>query len=547
VQVARGYLNRPELTAERFVADPFSSEPGARMYRTGDLARFLADGNIEYLGRNDFQVKIRGFRIELGEIEARLAEHPAVREAVVIAREDTPGYKRLVAYYTSTLIDESKQRIIGTEQFRSHLSASLPEYMVPAAYVRLESLPLTPNGKLDRKALPAPGTDSYSIREYEPPQGEMEMKLAAVWAEVLKLDRVGRHDNFFDLGGHSLLAVQLILRLQPIISGEHLPLRAVLEAPTVEQFAVWLHKHRGDKQRILVQVRPGTAERRPFFCVHGAGGNVLSMRSLAMALPADLPVYFLEAKGLDGSEPFESVEETAQYYVDEIRKVQPHGPYQLGGGCYGGLVAFEMARVLEQLGEPVAALFLIDSMNPAFGRFMPKRELLSRNIRFLIQRMAMHSRRMLSLQPGEWPRYASVHFKALNKHLRMLAMAVAKVEGKKLPVDPDWVKTESAAGTRLGEILQHVGRASRLAARKFVPKPYHGSAVVVLATDRLITPYEDDFLGWKPVVLGNIENFEVEGTHITIFQDSAARLMAEGIDAKLRESPAEVELATLRS
>jgi amino acid adenylation domain-containing protein len=219
VQVARGYLNRPELTAERFVADPFSSEPGARMYRTGDLARWLADGNIEYLGRNDFQVKIRGFRIELGEIEARLAEHPAVREVAVLAREDTPGDKRLVAYYTaSPLVDESEEGTVGAEQFRSHLSASLPDYMIPAAFVRLESLPLTPNGKLDRKALPAPVADSYSAPKYEPPQGEVETRLAAIWAEVLKLDRVGRHDNFFDLGGHSLMLVQVVTRLRQVLS-----------------------------------------------------------------------------------------------------------------------------------------------------------------------------------------------------------------------------------------------------------------------------------------------------------------------------------------
>ena len=176
------------------------------MYRTGDLGRYLPDGNIEFLGRNDFQVKIRGFRIELGEIEARLMEHPGVREAVVIAREDTPGDKRLVAYYTSA----EAQGAGDAEQLRSHLSAVLPEYMVPAAYVHLESLPLTPNGKLDRRALPAPQADAYSTRGYEPPQGEIEEQLAGIWAEVLKLDKVGRHDNFFSLGGHSLLAVRVV-------------------------------------------------------------------------------------------------------------------------------------------------------------------------------------------------------------------------------------------------------------------------------------------------------------------------------------------------
>ncbi len=212
--VARGYLNRPELTAERFLKDPFLDDPEARMYRTGDLGRWLADGNIEFVGRNDYQVKIRGFRIELGEIEARLLEHPAVREAVVMAREDTPGDKRLVAYYTTSHPAASDQDISAAEQLRTHLSSVLPEHMVPAAYVSMESLPLTPSRKLDRRALPAPEAGAYAMHGYEPPQGGIETALAQIWAEVLKLDRIGRHDNFFSLGGHSLLAVRVVARLR---------------------------------------------------------------------------------------------------------------------------------------------------------------------------------------------------------------------------------------------------------------------------------------------------------------------------------------------
>ncbi|MES3041772.1 MAG: amino acid adenylation domain-containing protein, partial [Pseudomonadota bacterium] len=203
--VGRGYLNRAELTAERFVDDPFH---GGRMYKTGDLAKYRADGNIEFLGRNDFQVKIRGFRIELGEIEAKLAEHPGIKEAVVLAREDSPGDKRLVAYYTQT---DSE---VSTETLRAHLAISLPEYMVPVAYVLLAQLPLNPNGKLDRRAFPAPDGHAYASRGYEAPQGEVETRLAQIWAELLAVERVGRHDNFFELGGHSLLAVSLIERMR---------------------------------------------------------------------------------------------------------------------------------------------------------------------------------------------------------------------------------------------------------------------------------------------------------------------------------------------
>ncbi|QGA53025.2 non-ribosomal peptide synthetase [Pseudomonas brassicacearum] len=212
VQVARGYLNRPELTVERFLGDPFSTAANARMYRTGDLGRYLPDGNIEYLGRNDDQVKIRGFRIELGEIEARLAQHEAVKEAVVLAREDVPGEKRLVAYFTP----HAPEAFADIEALRAHLLVQLPEYMVPTAYIRLDVLPLTPNGKLDRKALPAPDHSAVIAREYEAPQGEVEASIARIWEDLLKLEQVGRHDNFFELGGHSLLAVKMIERMRQI-------------------------------------------------------------------------------------------------------------------------------------------------------------------------------------------------------------------------------------------------------------------------------------------------------------------------------------------
>ncbi|HEX8319553.1 amino acid adenylation domain-containing protein, partial [Longimicrobium sp.] len=225
--VVRGYLGRPEQTAERFVADPFGGEPGARLYRTGDLARWRVDGTMEFLGRTDFQVKVRGFRIELGEIEARLAEHADVREAAVMAREDVPGDVRLVAY----VVGEA-----DAESLRAHLSTALPEYMIPAAYVRLEALPLTPNGKLDRKALPAPEGDAYASREYEAPLGAAEEALAEIWADVLRVDRVSRWANFFELGGHSLLAVRVVSRVRQVLDVE-VPLGELFRSPVLADFA----------------------------------------------------------------------------------------------------------------------------------------------------------------------------------------------------------------------------------------------------------------------------------------------------------------------
>ncbi|HEU5136505.1 MAG TPA: amino acid adenylation domain-containing protein [Steroidobacteraceae bacterium] len=227
--VARGYLNRLDLPAERFVKDPFSTDESARMYRTGDLGRWRADGNVEFLGRNDHQVKIRGFRIELGEIEAQLRSHEGVQEVAVIAREDAPGDKRLVAYYSAA-------PSVETEKLRAHLKEKLPEYMWPAAFVKLERLPLTANGKLDRKALPAPDMSALSTQEYEAPQGEIEATLANIWKELLNVERVGRRDNFFDLGGHSLLTLRLIARVRKMLDRQ-LTLEDIFDHPTIYALA----------------------------------------------------------------------------------------------------------------------------------------------------------------------------------------------------------------------------------------------------------------------------------------------------------------------
>ena len=258
--VARGYLNRPELTAERFVADRFSADPKARMYKTGDLGRWRADGTIEYLGRNDQQVKIRGFRIELGEIEAQLVAHPKVKEAVVVAREEGEGEKRLVGY----VIAKDTASPPSAESLREHLKGMLPEYMVPSAFVELQALPLTPNGKLDRRSLPAPDLSSYASRQYEPPQGEVEEVLASIWQELLKVQRVGRNDNFFELGGHSLLATRMTVRAGSIMMLD-IGVRAIFEFPTISQLADYMTETRkgqpmkalideSDIQRILEQV-----------------------------------------------------------------------------------------------------------------------------------------------------------------------------------------------------------------------------------------------------------------------------------------------------
>jgi acyl-coenzyme A synthetase/AMP-(fatty) acid ligase/acyl carrier protein len=239
--VARGYLNRAELTAERFQADPFSGVPGARMYKTGDLGRYLTDGSLEYVGRNDDQVKIRGYRIELGEIEAVLRKHAGVSQAVVVAREDVPGEKRLVGYVVAAEGGMSSNR-----ELREYLKQRMPEYMVPAAIVRLERIPLTGNGKVDRRALPAPEGRPEGMG-YEAPRTPVEEALAEIWAQVLRVDRVGIRDDFFELGGHSLLATRVMAQIRETLQVE-LPLRALFESARLVELAERIERQRREEQ-----------------------------------------------------------------------------------------------------------------------------------------------------------------------------------------------------------------------------------------------------------------------------------------------------------
>jgi len=346
VQVARGYLNRAELTAERFLDDPFSTRPGARLYRTGDLARHLADGNIEYLGRNDDQVKIHGLRIELGEIQACLTRIEGVKEAVVIAHE-----QQLLAYYTG----ES----FPVEGLRSALLGRLPTFMVPALFVHLQALPLSPNGKLDRKALPLPDSEALKNREYQAPEGETETLLATIWSELLGVERVGRHDNFFELGGHSLAAIRLVDKMTK--AGLKVAINDVFQHPSVALLAARLGSpdaaHRG-----VMRVRAGGSQ-TPLFLVHEFTGLDFYFPVLGQHLPGDFALYGLPGIPADQPQP-QTLECLARYQIEQMRSVQPQGPYRLAGWSFGGVVAFEMANQLLGVDEEVEFLGLIDTYVP---------------------------------------------------------------------------------------------------------------------------------------------------------------------------------------
>ncbi|MFD9105771.1 amino acid adenylation domain-containing protein [Streptomyces virginiae] len=356
--LARGYLGRPALTAERFVADPFG-EPGTLMYRTGDLVRWRADGGLDYLGRADDQVKIRGFRIELGEIESVLAGLAEVAAAAVSVHTGPTGVKRLVAYTVPAA--GATGRTAEPATLRARLAAALPEYMVPAAFVELAALPLTVNGKTDRAALPAPEFGDGSGR---PPKDAREEVLVRVFAEVLGLERVGVEDNFFALGGHSLLAMRLVSRIRDEL-GVPIQVGAVMSAPTVADIAARIAGDaRDDALRVLMPLRErGTAA--PLFCFHPASGFAWQYTGLLRHLDPDRPVYGLQSPGLAGELPeVGDVAELAERYLAEIRTVQPQGPYHFLGYSFGGTVAHTLAALLQERGEEVAFLGLLDAYPP---------------------------------------------------------------------------------------------------------------------------------------------------------------------------------------
>jgi amino acid adenylation domain-containing protein len=359
IQLARGYLNRPQLTAEKFIPDPFADTPGRRLYKTGDLARFLPDGNIEYLGRIDFQVKLRGFRIELGEIEAVLGECQGVLQAVVAVCEDHPGDKRLVAYLLA-----SPSVTLDWEAIKAEIKDRLPEYMVPSRFLQVQQFPMTTSGKIDRKALPVPPLER-SETVIVAPRTEMEAKLATLFSDVLGVPSVGVTDNFFDLGGHSLLAARLLNHVKEV-TGQQIPLSAMFRGATVESLARLIERPvEINAEPVLVEIQRGTDGHLPFFAIVPPGEESLGYAMLARHMGPEQAVYKVQGHSpvTQGKRPYteEEMEALSDEYITAMRSLQFSGPYCLGGFCDGTHIGEQIVLKLESQGEEVGLFAIFDT------------------------------------------------------------------------------------------------------------------------------------------------------------------------------------------
>ena len=514
VGVGGGYWHNEEKTASAFVANPFLGECsalGATIYRTGDLGRWLTDGSIEYLDRVDNQVKVRGYRIELGEVEAALGNNTDVRECAVVVRDDMPGGAALVGYVVA-----HAGAAIDSHALRAQLRSRLPDYMVPAAVVTLAQMPLTPAGKIDRKALPAPQLEGRTGEAFVAARNDTEDALCLIWQEVLGVPKVGVHDNFFELGGHSLLAVRLLSRIEQAF-GMKIPLATLFSAQTVAQLAdILLTSTSGWSPLVPIRV---TGEQPPLFIVHAFGGMVMNYDKLAQALPADQPVYGLQAFGFEpGQDAFNNLAAMAAFYREAIVRKQPHGPYYLAGHSFGGIIAHEIARQFEQDGEIVALLALLDS-------FVPQARA-ARNLRHDVQLLQLFVENNFGDVDVPWRLLQRLdHDALLDEVIRALGGAVTR------------------------DLLEAVLRVSRgfiMMQAQYVSRPANTAITLLRPRGSIANPLlrlgklvgKDELLGLDRLTQAGVTRVEVDGDHYSMLAEPAVATTAAALAQALQRARA---------
>lgn len=521
--LALGYLNRPELTAEKFIPNPFKDGHSERLYRTGDLARRREDGVIEHLGRGDYQVKIRGQRLELGEVEAEIRKIPKVQQCVVVAKGKSPEDRFLVAFIIAP-------EALSVKDVKTFMRSRVPEYMVPSAYQFLDAFPLTPNGKLDRLALqdlPVSFVSESDIPASELPRNPTEQKLAEMWKVLLKGKAVGIYDDFFDIGGDSFSAVRLFGWIEGEF-GIRLPITTLFHAGTIAQLAEVICEQ--GQSRVnwnpLVPIRT-KGNKPPFFGIHGHEGGVLFWKDLLAYLPQDQPFYALQAQGVDGLQPaLKKIEDMASLYIGEIRKAQPRGPYYLGGYSLGGEIALEMSQQLQCQGEQVQLLVMFDTRNPK-----NRAKLATPNTN-----RVSNSEDSASLQSSSpstaWRQKTDGHFRRLSA-LSAKEKAAYIAHDLFYRVERIWVYTLASVFRSLKRrlpdnlLLNYLRKSHTQALLAYSPQWYSGQITLFRASETLSQEPDNLPNGWALLAGGGLEAFHFNATHDLLHAEYAEEVATQ--------------------
>lgn len=525
--LAGGYLDEEPLTRAKFPVNPWIDRnpwKGAaedRMYRSGDLGRYLPDGTVEFLGRADRQLKLRGFRIEPSEIENAILQHPAIREALVTLYEDGTRGSRLVAFVVADA-DAPAPR-----ELRAYLKARLPDFMTPVDYLFLPALPLTPNGKIDFRALPAPTTlPPVSISSADA-LNATERQLADIWQRVLQVEHVGKRDDFFELGGHSLLAVQLFVEIEREL-GKKLPIALLFRAPTVEELAQIIESdEKAAANQILVPIQ-SNGSRLPFFCVHGLGGGVIGYTDLARQLGPDQPFYGLQAHAIDGvGEPDREIETMAARYIQAMRSVQPDGPYRIGGYCYGGIVAFEMACQLEKQGHRVSLLGIFEGYAVRRSRALKNFKNPGTLLRFVLNLPFW----VMDYGPQKYQRFVGrVRYPDQSEWQRLVLEA-----DRGGLLNPGELATSSAVPPNVRKVVD----AHLRALRAYKPPLYAGPVTLFRVRALSLSRSFDPTMGWGQRTTGGVTLRMIPGAHYNILVQPYVREFARQLRQELESEATE--------
>ncbi len=503
-----GYYKRPALNQEKFVSNPLNEKE--MVYRTGDIARWLPDGDIDFIGRVDHQVKVRGFRIELGEIESLLSQYPGVRENVVVVREDQVDNKRIVAY---VIMDKN----LNQSELRRYLKEKLPDYMVPSAFVQMDKFPLTGTLKINRRQLPVPDySRDETLTGYVAPQTDTEKKLKAIWSKSLGIEEIGIHDNFFELGGHSLIAVSMMSEIEKQFD-RTLPLSKLMENSTIHSLAGLLEQNKVEMEfQSLVAIQP-QGNKPPIYLVHGAGLHVFLFQALTKYMDKDQPIYGVQALGLqNGMDPLKTIEEMAAYYISEIIRQNPDGPYALAGYSFGGLIVFEMAQQLRAMGKEVSMLGVLDTV--VRGHLAAPDESVSQGRLLRSGKKLAWNLGLLARDPVESFKYKSEVFRRRLKRWTYQNGPGGKIET-----------------TTNEERLARVDQMNKQAYNKYRMRPYDGKIHLFRAKAQRFYLDDFEFLGWKPFAGKGIVIREVPGDHRTILYPENGEQLARILQASLDE------------